>query len=217
MQAKGPAFLAAFAADPKKGGMCLFGFGLIPLIITACWCGFYWDMWADAMTINELELPEKDKNGVLPYDACLGAADEGLGRGLQSGFVMDTQWTTLLAFNSILYLLFSIFIVCLMISYFVGPFVYIGACGLCCSGCANLACIITTGVLRYSAEGKLCALGYAAAAEFSDEITDVGARIEGLFISQCVLFCFLGCCIGALTQVAIGLMMVKKAKAAMGM
>jgi len=211
--------LAAFAADPKKGGMCLFGFGLIPLIITACWCGFYWDMWADAMTMNE----NPEVNGVLPYDACPVAAaaafgnfagalgDLDLGRGLQSDAVMDTQWTTLLAFNSILYLLFSIFIVCLMISYFVGPFVYIGACGLCCSGCANLACIITTGVLRYSADGKLCALGYAAAAEFSDEITDVGARIEGLFISQCVLFCFLGCCIGALTQVAIGLMMVKKA------
>ena len=192
---KGPQFLITLASDPKKGAMCVIGFGMLPLIIVAVWCGVYWDMWADAMENNSdnPELPD----GTLPYDSC--------------GMVgVDTQWTTLLAFNSILYLIMAICIVCLMLSVFLAPCFFVGACGLCCSSCANFACIIVTGVFRYSDDGKACALATELANKLDDEYTDVGGRIAGLFISQIVLYCFLGCCIGALVQVSFMMMTLKK-------
>ena len=62
------------------------------------------------------------------------------------------------AFNSILYLLLAIFTLFYMISTCVWPLWVVGVCGHMCGGCAHLACIIVTGVFRYSTEGKACAM-----------------------------------------------------------
>jgi hypothetical protein len=35
--------------------------------------------------------------------------------------------------------------------------------------------------------------------------------MQGIFIAQCVLYCFYGCCIGVLLQLSVGVAMVRKA------
>ena len=205
MQNRGPAFLGALAANPKSVMACLFGFGLIPLIISAVFCGVYWDMWADAQENND-DFPDLP-DGRLAFDTCGGTAD------------LDTKWTTLLAFNSILYLILSILTLLIMLGYFLAPLMYVGGIAHSCGCCAHLAAIICTGVWRYSDDGKKCADITEAAVKACDNVDcgddepkDFGARIAGLFISQCVLFCFYNCCVSSLFQVSMTYAMFKKAQ-----
>ena len=73
--------------------------------------------------------------------------------------------------------------------------------------------MIVTGVFRYSDAGELCAKRSDLLIDQpkdSSTFEDVGEMMQGIFISQCVLYCFYGCCLGALLQIAIGLGMVRK-------
>ena len=193
MQGRGPAMLSALAANPKSVLMCAMGFGIIPLAVTAVYCGLYWEMWADSQD----EKYDREINGVPVFDTC----------GIVDG---DTQWTTLLAFNSILYLIMSILTILIMLSYFVPVLALIGGCCHSLACCAHLACIIVTGVFRYSDDGKKCAELTELGAKVNDDQIDFGARIQGLFISQCVIFCLYQCCIGCLSQVMYSVYILKK-------
>mmetsp|Transcript_15126 Transcript_15126/g.19130 ORF Transcript_15126/g.19130 Transcript_15126/m.19130 type:complete len:102 (-) Transcript_15126:189-494(-) len=97
------------------------------------------------------------------------------------------------------------------------PLAICGACGVCCTQMAHFASLIVTGVFRYGSAGEKCA-------KLTDEITkkdgsellgksaaDIADTMQGIFIAQCVLYCFYGCCIGVLLQLSVGVAMVRKA------
>ena len=72
----------------------------------------------------------------------------------------DTHWGVILAFNSLLYLCLSIFTCCLLLGTFHGyawPLCCVGGCGHTFGSCVHLACVIVTGNIRFSDEGKYCA------------------------------------------------------------
>ena len=176
-----------FAGNAKGARICIASFAGLPISITGTFCGIYWGMWSEA----------QDVDAVLEgaYDSC------GLVVPGDSGSValMDTQWSTLLALNSILYLLLTIFTVFIVIGAWFSPLLCVGAIGHCLGSMTQFAAIIVTGVFRYSAEGTLCA---------AIPGNEHGEKIQGLFIAQCVLFCFYNCCISCMIQagVASGIM-----------
>lgn len=105
----------------------------------------------------------------------------------------------------------TILTLCLVCSALIGPLAFCGACLIGCAQCGHLAALIVTGVLRYSDDGKACA--EQSNIPVNDDVTfaDIGSMMEGIFISQCILYCFYGCCLGALTQFSVMVYMGRKA------
>ena len=99
------------------------------------------------------------------------------------------------------------------------PCAIVGGIGHCLGSCAHLACIITTAVFRFSSYSNECAkVGAPVYISDDGEITtfeDHGASIQSLFIAQCVLLCFYGCCISTTTQMGMGIYAMKKGMGAM--
>ena len=62
---------------------------------------------------------------------------------------MDTQWSMVLTFNSILYLCLSIITVCQCLGAWVWPLCCCSGIGICLGAFAHTACIIVTGVFRF--------------------------------------------------------------------
>ena len=114
---------------------------------------------------------------------------------------VDTHWTLVHTFNGALYITMIGAIVLLFLGTFFFPIWFCGCCTLIYGNCGHLAALIITGVLRYSDDGSFCA---KQKVELADGITfeDHGTAMEGLFISQCVLYCFFGCCVGFLMQIS---------------
>ena len=122
-----------------------------------------------------------------------------------------TNWMLVFKLNVATYAALTGFILCMVISAFHWCFAFLGCCGFCLTQCLHLATVIITGVFRYSADGQWCA-GMAYPLQINERTSaDVGANIQGLFISQCVLYLGLNCCIGCLLQAAMGVAMAKKA------
>ena len=72
------------------------------------------------------------------------------------------------------------------------PAAVVGGCGHCLGGCVHLACIIVTGVYRFSDHGKMCADSKGRQLDTDGTTFDeAGDAIESLFIAQCVLFIFI--------------------------
>ena len=104
----------------------------------------------------------------------------------------------LLTFNSILYLILTIFSICQCIGTYAAPFCIFATVGQCTMVLVHLACIILTGVFRLSSEGEACANDSVAVAGSDWTFKEHGTMIETLFICQCVLFGFYNCfCFGA--------------------
>ena len=82
------------------------------------------------------------------YDTC------GFGNTLQGD---KTGWMVVLAYASILYLLFTVFSLIVVISYCFPIIAPLGICGHCLGPCAHFALIVVTGVYRYSDNSKKCA------------------------------------------------------------
>ena len=119
-----------------------------------------------------------------------------------------------MAFNSILYLIHAIFSLCLCLTTVFPPFALVGGIGHCLGCCAHLACIIVTAVYRFSEFGNKCADSGAPVYITDDgEVTatfeDHGAAISALFIAQCVLICFYGCCVSAVSQMGFAIFSIK--------
>ena len=113
---------------------------------------------------------------------------------------MDTKWSVAFMLNAIVYTCLTISALCMVFS----PQIFFGAvCGsllFCCAQCAHFAALIVTGVFRYGLDGPECATSTWPLTEEdgSDTFVDVGNTLSGLFISQCVLYCFYGCIMGVL-------------------
>jgi len=65
----------------------------------------------------------------------------------------SSNWSVILAFNSILYGLMGLFNFFLCMTCIAWPVGYIGVIGHCCGCLAHVAAIIVTGVFRYSDQG----------------------------------------------------------------
>ncbi len=176
----------------------MFACSFLPFVMTTTFCALYWKMWSEAIEYddNKFEL-----NGVqMTYDSCGGVMRNNL---TGEGFV-DTQWSVILAFNSILNLCLTIFVLCTCVGSVFAPLLCLTTCGHCFGNCAYFAAIITTGVIRYSTDGKMCQRSDNYVAEgvlFSSHAN----TIQGLFISQVVLFCGYYCCAYTALQVAMNL------------
>ena len=94
------------------------------------------------------------------------------------------------------------------------PFALVGGIGHCLGSCAHLACIIVTAVYRFSEFGNSCADRDAPVyikddGEIVATFEDHGAAISALFIAQCVLICFYGCCISVVSQLGFAIFSIK--------
>ena len=170
---------------------------VVPLTIAATFCGVYWTMWTQAQDFDRAGVAMGKSNY---YDSCgslgsLGNLGSLESLGSQAGYMleMNTKWSVVLAFNSILYLLLTITTLSIVLGSCFMPALAFAACGLCCGGMAELAAIIVTAVMRYSRDGERCAKYTMAVATNGDTFEDHGNKIQALFISQCVLTFVLQC------------------------
>ena len=82
-----------------------------------------------------------------PYDTCGDLASSEFSESI------NTEWSVVLAFNSILYLSQVFFTLCLLGVQIWPPIGFIGFWGHFVGGCAHIAAIVLTGVYRYSDQG----------------------------------------------------------------
>ena len=169
------------------GAIC----SIFAIVVTGSFCGVYWGMWTEAQDYND-KIVESNvgSDSDMPYDKCGSQTGED-----SAG--LDTKWSVILAFNSILYLIFAISHLFILLSNLFKPLFYIGCCGICCMPAGVLACLITTGIFRFSDDGGKCA---------DDGIglfKEHGETIMAAFIAQCVLFCFYQCCATFSIQMAL--------------
>ena len=164
---------------------------ICPLTIAGCFAGFYWTMWDEAKLYNEgASSTLVDFGDIDPYDYCGYATDGGV----------ETNWSLIFAFNSIMYLAFCGGILLLILGTFFAPFWCCGCCTIMFGGCAHLAALIITGVFRFEQSGELCAQQTAPLClDGCNTFQDHGETIKSLFIAQCVLYCLFGCCVGFMT------------------
>ena len=104
-----------------------------------------------------------------------------------------TNWSVVLAMNSIVYLLLGLSVVCSLVGSVAVPFLCFGCCGSICGNIAMFASIIVTGVFRYREWGAACAMSKTQVVP-GVTFEMHGEEIQGLFISQCVFYIFLICC-----------------------
>ena len=116
---------------------------------------------------------------------------------LLEGQSVNTKWSVLLAFNSLLYLILSCLTFCVCLSTILWPLCVFGF-GHICGGCGVLACLIVTGVFRYSKDGEACANSDLPVTADGVTFADHATTIQNLFIAQCVLIIFYNCCVGVL-------------------
>ena len=174
-----------------KVRICAISCGLCPLIYAAVICGVYWG-WMN----KGIEYDDKVTNwsgDISAFDTCGGIFDGSTNaNGSFSAEFIDTKWSVLLAFNSYFFLIHCIltFLVMLGATGVLWPCCILGGCGHCCGGCAHLACIIVTGVFRFSDEGERCAESKGFLDTDGTTFGDLGDFIKSAFIAQCVLMIF---------------------------
>ena len=167
---------------------------VLPLAIAASFASFYWIMWTQSIKLDEFK---SNYGQTLTYDRCV--ADPYALHLDYSASTLDTQWSFLLAFNSILYVCLGLFTLFLCSSSLLRPCIIAGACGHFFGFCTHLAGIIITGILRFGRDGELCSFNtddvpYNEEGD-SFKFSDHGAKIQYLFISSCALYFFHNCCI----------------------
>ena len=186
--------MAYLATSQKAAKIAIAILGVLVLAQTASYTAIYWGMWADANDFNDLAGSDD------AYNQCAS---------LNADF--NTKWSVLLAYNSIFYLILSICTVLIILGSFFWPLACCGMIGHCCGVIPHLACLIVTGVFRFSEDGKACAEEGAAGASM---FTEHGDKIQALFLAQCILYCFFSCCMGCLVQVGMMSGMLKGMSAA---
>ena len=183
---------------------CVIIVSIFPIIISAVFSGLYWNMWAQALELNDEAAEVYNYNGsVSYYDTC--ALESRYVLAVDAGLDADTKWTVLLSFNSILYLLLAICSVCQIIGTWAWPLCCLAGFGHCFGDCARLACLIVTGVFRFSGDGDRCAKNDVGAGQSDWTFKEHGETIEALFISQCVLHIGYSICIYCAMQVGSGI------------
>ena len=187
---------------------------MCPLIYAAVICGVYWGWMNKA---NDYDDKVQNWQGdISAFDSCGGLYDSIQNAGTintQVNFI-DTKWSVLLAFNSYLYLLHCIMTVLVLLGAtgFLWPCCLVGGCGHFFGGCAAFACIIVTGVFRFSTEGERCAESSGFLDTDGTTFSDLGDAIKSLFIAQCVLMIFVQCCVSVTMQVVAGVVQLHFAR-----
>ena len=166
--------------------------GCCPLIYAAVICGVYWGWMNKA---NEYDDKVQGwQSDISAFDTCGGLFElqTNSDGSFQPNFI-DTKWSVLLAFNSFFFLVHCImtFLVILGATGILWPCCILGGCGHCFGGCAHLACLIVTGVFRFSTEGEKCAEHQGPLDTDGTTFSDLGDAIKSLFIAQCVLYIFI--------------------------
>ena len=90
-----------------------------PVIMTATWCGLYWKMWSEMQEFDDRNLTINEVH--VTYDDCGGA--------LKNDLSIDTQWSVILGFNSILNLILMISMILTCIGSVFMPILFVGCCG----------------------------------------------------------------------------------------
>ena len=186
--------------------LAMLGCCITPFIISTTFMGLYWGLFSDAAKFND---EYKDISGTdNPFDRCNIMTDAQMELiGQEHG---DTKWTVVYTLNAIVYTMLSASTLCLFLSALLWPLAICGICGFICSQMAHFAALIVTGVFRYSDDGEKCAESDNKIDVIDKSMSDIGTTMEGLFISQCVLYCFYGCCMGCFAQVAMFTAMAKR-------
>ena len=202
-----------------KGGCQLFlmllACAATPLIISLTYMGLYFGLLGVAADYDDMvgkSLGGSGSDGRF-FDACgLNVSVSSSSSGVTFE-VPDTKWSIAFVLNAVTYLLLSLWALCLALSAFAWPLAFCGACGICLTQCLHLAAVIIAGVFRYSDDGEKCAENSTGKVTKDGDTSfeDIGTQFGGMFISQAVLLCFYGCCLGCALQVSMGIAMVKKA------
>ena len=184
----------------------MLGCCITPFIISTTFMGLYWGLFSDATEYNDHVGNSEVEN---PFDMCNIGGTVSTPAGSATIEEIDTKWTVVFTLNAIVYTLLSASTLCLFMSALLWPLAICGLCGFICSQMAHFAAVIVTGVFRYSDEGEACA---KVTTPVKPDLTfeDVGTTMEGLFISQCVLYCFYGCCMGCFAQIAFLTAMMRR-------
>ena len=158
--------------------------GCCPLIYAAVICGVYWSWMSKA---NDFDDAVSNWQGdISAFDTCGGLFDATTASdGSFSAQLIDTKWSVILAFNSYFFLLHAImtFLVLLGATGILWPCCICGTCGHCFAGCAHLACIVVTGVFRFSDEGERCADYEGPLDTDGTKFSELGDAIQSLFIA----------------------------------
>ena len=132
--------------------LTLCGCALLPLIISCTYMGLYLNL----LTIAT----DYDKDGGDgDFDKCLlknvpTATELAGGATITDG---DTKWKVAFTLNAICYILLTVWALVLVLSSFIWPLAYCGACCVCFTQCFHLASVIIAGVFRFSSDGEDCA------------------------------------------------------------
>ena len=186
--------------------VAMLGCCITPFIISTTFMGLYWGLFSDAAKFND---EYKDQAGTdNPFDRCNTMTDAQMAAiGAEHG---DTKWTVVYTLNAVVYTMLSASTLCMFLSALLWPLAFCGICGFICSQMAHFAAVIVTGVFRYSDDGEKCAESSDTIPAIDKSMEDIGATMEGLFISQCVLYCFYGCCMGCFANVAVMTAMMRR-------
>ena len=158
--------------------------GMCPLIYAAVICGVYWSWLSKANDFDD-KVPNWQSD-ISAFDTCGGLFEATIASdGSFSAQLIDTKWSVILAFNSYFFLLHAImtFLVLLGITGILMPCCLLGGCCHCCGGCVHLACIIVTGVYRFSTEGERCAEHQGFLDTDGTKFSELGDAIKSLFIA----------------------------------
>ncbi len=191
--------------DGAKGAIwslriCACSCAVLPIIVFGTFCGLYWGMLAEAQDANDAAEASgiyTDKD-ITWYDSCglygpLKEEDENF----------TTKWSVLLQFNAYLYLILAIIMFLTIFGSCLAPLLCCTLMGISCGGCAHTALLITTGVFRFRSEGKVCAENEAEVILGGMTYKEHADKIKALFIAQCVLVTFVGCCQAFACQVSV--------------
>ena len=182
---------AAKVAATGKQLMLSCGISLLPLICSVTFMGLYWALFAGAASVNEYDWQISQSQVITNvFDNCNLHVLQTDG----SYELADTKWTVVFTLNAVVYTLLTFFTCCHIFAIILPLLAACTVCGLCCTQCAHFAAIVVTGVFRYSVDGEKCAEQTFKLSKFGDRtFEEIGDEMQGIFISQCVLFCFYGC------------------------
>jgi len=180
--------------------ICACGCAILPMIYFSTICGLYWGMLSEAQDADDAyDASEGVSTDVGFYDTC-----GNYGFGVDNADTSyNTKWTVLLKYNAFLYLILSIIMFLTIFGSCFAPLLCCTFMGLTCGGCAHTAMLITTGVFRFRSEGKLCEENTAEVIPGGATYQDHADKIKALFIAQCVMVTFVGCCQAFACQVSI--------------
>ena len=170
---------------------CVCSCSIVLIAMAATFLGLYAKMWSEA-----IEFGDKAANydGSVPYyDRCPGIDIDSFNTFTNVNEAGDTKWTVIFTFNTIVYACMITFSICQIIGTYFWPMCLCAACGHCALASAHFAAVVVTGVFRYQDEGEKCTKNGTEWVDFDWTFKDHGDRIQGLFISQCVLLILFNC------------------------